>query len=378
MKLKKYMTITAVMLATVIGLLPPQTAAKAEEDVSSDTGIGGITWMLAAYYNNKPAEEGIYIDGEKLEAVHRIPSPYENLGIADVSSYVNVRSGPSTSHKVVGKLFDGAVANILEWDGDWVKIQSGNLEEGYVKASYLLTGWDAEEKIENSAETIITVTCDVLNVRAGKGTNYRILDKLPNGETYYVDEVYEDWVKIILSQDNNTGKEVTGYVAREYVKLSYEYKYAITVEEEKAELERLRRLEEEEKARQIAKLRQDIADFAVQFVGNPYVWGGTSLTKGADCSGFVQSVYKHFGYTIPRVSKDQAVSAGYMDVPLKKESLLPGDLIFYVNEHGIVHHVALYIGNGKVVHAATEKAGIKISNYTMLTPYKARRVVKDN
>ena len=129
-------------------------------------------------------------------------------------------------------------------------------------------------------------------------------------------------------------------------------------------------------ATESAKLRQEVASYALNFVGNPYKWGGTSLTKGADCSGFVQSIYKQFGYEIPRVSKDQAKSAGYCNVKPDLEHLLPGDLIFYTDKKGVVNHVAMYIGNGQVVHASNTKSGIKISDYRMQTPYKARRVIE--
>lgn len=125
-----------------------------------------------------------------------------------------------------------------------------------------------------------------------------------------------------------------------------------------------------------AKLRQEVASYALNFVGNPYKWGGTSLTKGADCSGFVQSIYKQFGYELPRVSKDQAKSAGYCNVTPDLNHLLPGDLIFYTNSKGVVDHVAMYIGDGKIVHAASKKDGIKISSYKTRTPYKARRVIQ--
>lgn len=396
----------------------PEKVALAEENVvSSDSGLAGITLILNEYYNSISKDKEIYIDGVKMEAVHRVPSPYENLGIANVTNYVNIRSGPSTSYEVVGKLYNGCVANILGWEGDWVKIQSGNLEEGYIKAQYLLIGWDAEEKIAEYCERIATVNCNVLNVRKGMGTNYDIYEKIPRGESYYVAEEYEEWVKIILGQDDSTGREITGYVYKEYVDIEYEFEYAVTIEEEqariaaeeaarKAEEERLRKLAEEEAARKkaeeeaakkkaeaeaakklleeqaalataAAKLRSEIAAYAVQFVGNPYVWGGTSLTNGADCSGFVQSVYKQFGYTIPRVSKDQAIRAGYMDVIPDTEHLLPGDLIFYANEKGVVDHVAMYIGDGMIVHAASAKKGIITAKYTMRTPVSARRVVEN-
>jgi len=383
---------------------------------NSDTAVGGISLLINDYYDSIGDEESgdIYVDGVKMKAVHRVPSPYENLAIANVKSYVNIRSGPSTEYEAIGKLYKGCVADVLGYEGDWVKIRSGNLKEGYIRGDYLLIGWDAEDKIAEHCEKIATVNCSVLNVRTGMSTADSIYEQIPRGESYYVAEEYEEWVKIILGQDDNTGVEHTGYVYKQYVDLSYEFKYAITKEEEaaqkaaeeaarKAEQERLRKLAEEEAARKAAedakkkaeaeaakdllkqqaelstdsaKLRQEVASYALNFVGNPYKWGGTSLTKGADCSGFVQSIYKQFGYELPRVSKDQAKSAGYCNVTPDLNHLLPGDLIFYTNSKGVVDHVAMYIGDGKIVHAASKKDGIKISSYKTRTPYKARRVIQ--
>ena len=284
--------------------------------VTGDSAIGGFSLIINKFYESIGDEEtgDIYVDGKKMKAVHRVPSPYENLAIANVKTYVNIRSGPSTDYKIVGKLYKGCVANVLGYEGDWVKIQSGNLKEGYIRGDYLLIGWDAEDKIEECCDKVATVNCSVLNVRTGMSTSDSIYDQIPRGESYYVAEEYEEWVKIILGQDDNTGKEHTGYVYKQYVDISYEFKYAITKEEEaakraaeeaarKAEEERLRKLAEEEAARKAAaeakkkaeataKLRQEVASYALKFVGNPYKWGGTSLTNGADCSGFVQSIYK--------------------------------------------------------------------------------------
>lgn len=395
--------------------------------ITDESAIGGISLLLQNYYNNLPEGDSgdIYVDGVKMRVVNRVPSPYENLAIADVKNYVNIRSGPSTDYEAIGKLYNGCVANVLGYEGGWVKIQSGNLEEGYIRGDLLLIGWEAEDKINEYCEKIATVNCDVLNVRTGMSTSDEIYDKIPRGESYYVAEEYEEWVKIILGQDDSTGMEHTGYVFKEYVDLSYEFQFAITKEEEaaqkaaeeaarRAEQERLRKLAEEEAARKAAeeakrkaeeearkqaaqaeaekakelleqqaalatasaKLRQEVASYALNFVGNPYVWGGTSLTQGADCSGFVQSIYKQFGYTIPRVSRDQAKSAGFRDVTPNEDHLLPGDLIFYTNSSGVVDHVAMYIGNGKIVHAANKKAGILVASYQHRTPYKARRVIE--
>jgi len=395
--------------------------------VTSDTAVGGISLLINNYYDTIGDDESgdIYVDGVKMKAVHRVPSPYENLAIANVKTFVNIRSGPSTEYEAIGKLYKGCVANVLGYEGEWVKIQSGNLKEGYIRGDYLLIGWDAEEKIAEHCDRIATVNCSVLNVRTGMSTSDSIYEQIPRGESYYVAEEYEEWVKIILGQDDNTGAEHTGYVYKQYVDLSYEFQYAVTKEEEaaqkaaeeaarKAEQERLRKLAEEEAARKAAaeakkkaeeaakkaadkaeaeeaqrlleqqaalstdsaKLRQEVASYALNFVGNPYKWGGTSLTKGADCSGFVQSIYEQFGYDLPRVSKDQAKSAGYCNVKPDIDHLLPGDLIFYTDRKGVVDHVAMYIGDGKIVHAANKKDGIKVSAYNMRTPYKARRVIE--
>ena len=403
------------------------TVAATGTVVTSDTAVGGISLLINNYYDTIGDDESgdIYVDGVKMKAVHRVPSPYENLAIANVKTFVNIRSGPSTEYEAIGKLYKGCVANVLGYEGEWVKIQSGNLKEGYIRGDYLLIGWDAEEKIAEHCDRIATVNCSVLNVRTGMSTSDSIYEQIPRGESYYVAEEYEEWVKIILGQDDNTGAEHTGYVYKQYVDLSYEFQYAVTKEEEaaqkaaeeaarKAEQERLRKLAEEEAARKAAaeakkkaeeaakkaadkaeaeeaqrlleqqaalstdsaKLRQEVASYALNFVGNPYKWGGTSLTKGADCSGFVQSIYEQFGYDLPRVSKDQAKSAGYCNVKPDIDHLLPGDLIFYTDRKGVVDHVAMYIGDGKIVHAANKKDGIKVSAYNMRTPYKARRVIE--
>lgn len=119
----------------------------------------------------------------------------------------------------------------------------------------------------------------------------------------------------------------------------------------------------------------ELVKYALQFVGNPYKYGGTSLTNGADCSGFVQSVFAHFDYSLERTSGSQAKTAGYMEVSLRESDLQPGDLIFYANSRGSVYHVAIYIGDGKIVHASNNRKEITISAYNCIKPYKARRVV---
>lgn len=128
-------------------------------------------------------------------------------------------------------------------------------------------------------------------------------------------------------------------------------------EERKAAEEAARKAEEARVAR-----RQEIADFALQFVGNPYVYGGTSLTNGADCSGFVMSVFAQFGYELPRVAAAQCAASQKKSA----EEIEVGDLVFYGD--GGIDHVALYIGDGKIVHASTAATGIKVSDYNYRAP----------
>ena len=121
------------------------------------------------------------------------------------------------------------------------------------------------------------------------------------------------------------------------------------------------------------KEREDVVEYAKKFLGNRYVYGGTSLTNGIDCSGFTMKVYKEFGYNIPRTSYQQAAASNLQDVSFK--DLKKGDLIFY-SDGSRVNHVAIYIGNGKIIHASNPRSGIKISNYNYRSPYKAKRVIK--
>ena len=119
--------------------------------------------------------------------------------------------------------------------------------------------------------------------------------------------------------------------------------------------------------------RAQIANYATQFLGNPYVWGGTSLTNGTDCSGFTMSVMAHFGVGLPHHSGSQA-GAGRS---ISSSQMRPGDLIFYTNSGGTINHVALYIGGGRVCHASNARDGIKISTWNYRTPAKIVNVLGD-
>lgn len=276
---------------------------------------------------------------------------YTNMGIADVSDNLNIRAIAAEDGRLVGKLPKDAACEVIDMDDTWAHIQSGNVE-GYVSRDYLLTGALARLKAEELSTTVATVTTDSLKVRAEANTDSEVITLVPRGEELEVSAVEGDWVKVFLDDD-----EV--YVSGEYVEVSAELGTAVTMSELLY-------------GQGVADVRVDICQYAKEFLGNPYVWGGTSLTKGTDCSGFVMSVFKKYGVKLPRNSRAQA-NCG---TTIKVSEAKPGDLIFYAKGKTI-NHVAIYIGNGQVIHASNPKTGIRISNVSYRSPFKAVRILQD-
>lgn len=276
---------------------------------------------------------------------------YTNLGIANVDNNLNIRKEPAKNAKLVGKLPKNAACEILEVKDGWAHITSGEVE-GYVSYEYLLTGMDAVIKARELVQKKATVTCDLLKVREEASLDADVVMTVANGEKLDIIEEDGEWVKVDLD-----GQEV--YVFAEYIEISDDLDTALTITEVMY-------------GEGVSDVRVELCEYAKQFVGNPYVWGGTSLTKGADCSGFVLSVFAKFGVKLPHYSVSQSQEGTKVAI----EDVLPGDLIFYSNGKQI-NHVAIYIGNGQVVHASSPKTGIKISKYNYRTPVKARRILVD-
>lgn len=311
---------------------------------------------------------------------------FKSLVIAQVNDYVNVRSIPSEEGEILGKLYDKSVGEFIEEDNGWYKITSGSVT-GYVKAEYCVTGDDAVALAKKVGNRIATVTTTTLKVREEPSLDATVLGLVPIQDQLHVTEELDNWVKVNIEEGD-------GYVSLDYVTLSTEFVKAESREEEEARLakeeaERKAALEAarkaEEKNRKAAKsessattseapvvyatgesaLGQSVASYACQFVGNPYVYGGTSLTNGADCSGFVMSVYANFGVSLPHSSSgDRSVGTAVDGLA----NAQPGDIICYSG------HVAIYIGNGQIVHASTAKTGIKISDVNYRTPLGVRRI----
>ncbi len=303
-------------------------------------------------------------EARKMDLKAMAISKYKNLLISKVTNYLNVRSSPADegNANIIGKLPGKAAADILGEENGWYKIQSGNIS-GYVSADpqYVATGQEAYDLAMETASLMAIVNTDKLNVRMEPNTDSGIWTQISKEERYPVVEQLDGWVQIEL----DTGDEENGGDAA-YVSTMDNYvdvRYALSEAIKFSPLEEL--------ANQQAARRAKIVNYALQFVGNPYVWGGTSLTRGADCSGFVQSVLKNFGISIPRVSRDQARAGKAVD----SSEIRPGDLVFYTNSSGTVNHVAMYIGNGQVVHASSARTGIKISTWNYRTPYRIRNVI---
>lgn len=423
MKKFRALKITVCAVSAMIFLLAANNKIYAEE-LSAETGIAGITKTLNDVFSSGNSSKV----SKKINEIYKteINSPYKNLGISIASNYVNIRKKPSTESEIVGKLYKGSAAEIVEWlDGGWVKIVSGDVK-GYMAADYLAIGKNAEKLVDKYAEKYATViNTQTLRVREKPSKDARTLELIPLGEKYPVMEESNEWAKILVTSDDD-GHDLTGYVHKDYVKIEVVFKKAISIEEEqrikrmqeeaeRAEAERLQKLaEEEEKKRQeeqkkkeeakkaaesakktakssnksgdtstkennkttssssgnTSGVRQEIVNYALKFVGYPYVYGGNSLTKGTDCSGFVKLIFERFGYTLERQSRLQAKQGK----KISESELRPGDLIFYGNSNG-VNHVALYIGDGKIVHAANSRQGIIVSKYNYRKVYCIRNII---
>lgn len=309
---------------------------------------------------------------------------FRNLVIAQVNNYVNVRSIPSEEGEIIGKLYDNSVGTFISEENGWYQINSGSVT-GYVKAEFCVTGDEAVDIAREVGKRFATVATQTLFVRSEPSLEAtRLGIMFPEGEELLVLDEVEGWVKVDIEEGD-------GWVSKDYVELHSEFVQAESREEEEARL--AKEAEERKKARAAAaaaaaaqnkstnkttasapvqyavsgdsEMGRAVAEYALQFVGNPYVYGGTSLTNGADCSGFVMSVYANFGVSLPHSSGGDR-SQGYAVDGLANAQ--PGDLVCYSG------HVALYIGDGQIVHASNSRTGIIVSNANYRNILAVRRI----
>lgn len=335
----KKVAMISVGLVFCLAMEPMQASAS----VLQTSGVASIL------ETNRTAEELIQVAEEAKGASWG----YTNIGIADVESgNLNVRANPSTDAKLVGKMPKDSACEVLETLDGWAHIQSGEVD-GYVSLDFLLTGADAHLKAADLVRTVAISNGDGLNVRDGASMDSAVLTQIPKGEELEFVEFVDGWVKVSIDDEE-------AYISADYVTVEEKLSTAITMTELLY-------------GQGVSDVRVELVEYAKQFLGNPYVWGGTSLTKGADCSGFTLSVFKKFGVKLSHHAASQAKEG----TKISASDLQPGDLVFYADSRGNINHVALYIGGGQVIHASSPRTGIKISKYNYRTPVRYVRVLQD-
>ena len=317
-------------------------------------------------------------EGRKLDLKAQAINQYDNLVIFKKSGYMNVRSTPENKgdDNVIGKLTSKAAGDIIETLDGWYKIKSGTVT-GYIAADpeLIATGQEAKDLAMQNATQMAIITTDVLNVRVEPNTDSKIWTQIVKDERYPVVDQQDGWVQIDLgsvdTEDGSQDGDEKAYISTRdnNVEVRYALNEAIKFTPAKDSSSGASSGGSGSSTKQ--SRRSQLVNYALQFVGNRYVWGGTSLTNGVDCSGFTMRVMEKFGVSLPHYSGSQA----QMGKKVTSATMKPGDLIFYAGSNGKVNHVAIYIGNGRIVHAASRRSGIKTSTWNYRTPVAIRSML---
>ena len=345
--------------------------AVASMDASRATELAAAAWQSQtgeAESASASSADTQTVDAAAVASTENAGTPdtASNLVVSTAADYVNIRKDPSEDAEVVGKLYAnsvGTVAAAADANG-WVKITSGSVT-GYVKSDYVATGSAAQQMADAVGTQKAIVTTETLRVRAAASEDSDVISLIGQGQSYEILGEENGWYKV----NTDDGE---GYISADFTDVEVQYPEAVSVAEEKAE-EAAKKAEAAQKEReerqkaeaQAASKGQAVVDYAMQFLGNPYVWGGSSLTNGTDCSGFTMAVYAHYGVSLPHYDASQR-SCGTAVSSLS--AARPGDLICYYG------HVGIYIGNGQIISASNPRSGIKISSATYRQIAAIRRI----
>lgn len=384
-----------------------KTDACESAAITGETSLAGMTVYLDRFYSasvkRKTDDRKEQVKAKKnnrkkikkksniYDTLANAGFKYENLGVANVSGALNVHREASESSAVVGKMTKDNGCDIKGTKGKWSHIVSGKVN-GYVLSKYLLTGDKAKSMAKSVARLRAIVNTKTLNVRTLPSIDSKICDTLSQEEEYTVgnSDIKKEWLQKYIKKNLNKtfGKkqlksvnkkamyqdlnnwimlsidEQDVFINKDFLEFNYDLSKAVTYSSSDTSSG------QNNGSSGKGSIYSKLVAYAMKFLGNKYVWGGTSLTNGTDCSGFTMRIYEHFGYKIPRVSRSQAA----FTKTVKASDVKVGDLFFYGN-NGYISHVAMYIGNGQIIHASNHRDGIKISNAYYRKPIKIGRVI---
>ena len=358
---KKSLITAVTVTGLIISTISPANNSRAEYEKGVQAGIAAALSANLQIQTATVEEHEVALSAAPKEEINpellgedkdgnQTICGYVNLGIVKVKGNLNIRKTPSKKGRIVGKITNKAGCEVIKEKDKWVKIKSGKVK-GWVSREYLLTEEDALAVVNKAASHVAKVTTNNLRVRKKASTKAKVITTVAKGEKLEVIEEKEDWIKVEINGDE-------GYISSDYAKTFYALDEASTLAAVSGG------------ANGVSDTRVSLVQYALQFVGGRYVWGGTSLTNGVDCSGFTMQIFAKYGYSLPHHSGSQASHGTSISASEAK----PGDLFFY-GSGGRIGHVAIYIGNGQIVHAQSARTGIVISNAFYSSPIKVVRIL---